>query len=123
MGYWKASKEEPQKILFLKYEDLKEDINFYVKRLADFLGCPFTEDVENERVIEEILELCSFDNMKNMEVNKSPERNPIGFVKNMFFRKGKVGDWENYLTPSMAERLEKLVKEKFDGSGLTFKTS
>ncbi|KAK8549224.1 hypothetical protein V6N13_008901 [Hibiscus sabdariffa] len=27
LGYWKASQENPNKILFLKYEDLKEDIS------------------------------------------------------------------------------------------------
>jgi hypothetical protein len=34
-----------------------------------------------------------------------------------------VGDWGNHLTPSMAERFWKIVEEKLDGSGLTFKLS
>ncbi|XP_039001911.1 cytosolic sulfotransferase 15-like [Hibiscus syriacus] len=46
LGYWKASQENPNKILFLKYEDLKEDINSQLKHLAMFLGVPFTEDEE-----------------------------------------------------------------------------
>ncbi|KAH7569424.1 hypothetical protein JRO89_XS06G0159400 [Xanthoceras sorbifolium] len=32
--------ENPNKILFLKYEDVMEDTLFYVKKMADFLGCP-----------------------------------------------------------------------------------
>ncbi|KAG5249851.1 cytosolic sulfotransferase [Salix suchowensis] len=43
LGYWKASLERPDKVLFLKYEDLKDDITFNLKKLAEFLGIPFTE--------------------------------------------------------------------------------
>ncbi|KAJ0102643.1 cytosolic sulfotransferase 15-like [Pistacia vera] len=123
LGYWKVSNEQPNKILFLKYEDLKEDTDFYVKKLADFLGYPFSKEEEKEGVIEEISKFCSFDNMKNLEASKTADRHPIGYTTKMFFRKGKLGDWKDYLTPSMAERLEKLMEEKFDGSGLNFKTS
>ncbi|KAJ0103404.1 hypothetical protein Patl1_04823 [Pistacia atlantica] len=123
LGYWKVSKEQPNKIHFLKYEDMKEDTNFYVNRLADFLGCPFSKEEENQGVIEDITTFCSFDSMKKLEANKTAGRSSIGYTTNMFFRKGKVGDWEDYLTPSMVERLQKLVKKKFDEYGLTFRTS
>ncbi|CAJ1978313.1 unnamed protein product [Sphenostylis stenocarpa] len=33
LGYWKESIDRPNKILFLKYEDLKEDTEFHVKRI------------------------------------------------------------------------------------------
>ncbi|KAI9186936.1 hypothetical protein LWI28_022471 [Acer negundo] len=103
LGYWKASLEHPDKILFLKYEDLKEDVNFHVKRLADFLGCPFSVDEERRGVIEEISKFCSFDNLKNLEVNKLGKR-PAGHGNSVFFRKGNVGDSQNYLTSSMEKR-------------------
>lgn len=123
LDYWNASKAQPGKILFLKYEDLmKGDIVSYVKQIAEFLGCPFSESEETQGVVEEISKLCSFDNMKNLEVNKSGKQ-PGGAKNDTFFRKGIVGDWKNYLTPAMSERLEKLMEEKFHGSGLTFKTS
>ncbi|KAL5804686.1 hypothetical protein ACOSQ3_031486 [Xanthoceras sorbifolium] len=120
LGYWKASLEESNKILFLKYEDLKEDINFHVKKLAEFLGFPFSVEEERQGVIEEISKFCSFDNLKNMEVNKSGKL-PVGHQNSIYFRTGKVGDSINYLTSSMSERLEKLVEDKLSGSGLTFK--
>ncbi|XP_031286148.1 cytosolic sulfotransferase 15-like [Pistacia vera] len=120
LGYWKASKEEPHKVLFLKYEDLKENNKFYVKQLADFIGYPFTKDEEKQGKVEEISKFCSFDNMSNLEVNKNGEY--FKEIKNdIFFRKGSVGDWKNYLTPSMSEHLEKIIEEKLSGSGLTFK--
>ncbi|KAJ0102640.1 hypothetical protein Patl1_04826 [Pistacia atlantica] len=120
LEYWRASIEQPEKILFLKYEDLKEDIKFYVKKLANFLGCPFSEEEESQEMIKEIAKLCSFDNMKSLEVNKKGKFSN-GFKNDLFFRKGEVGDWKKHLTPSMAERFEKLLEEKLEESGLTFK--
>ncbi|CAK7336396.1 unnamed protein product [Dovyalis caffra] len=122
LGYWKASLERPDKVLFLKYEDLKEDIVSNLKKLAEFLEIPFTDKEEKEGVIEEISRLCSFDNLRNLEVNKNGVR-PSGAPNSAFFRKGEVGDWANYLSPSMAENFMNIVKEKLAGSGLTFKTS
>ncbi|KAH7569425.1 hypothetical protein JRO89_XS06G0159800 [Xanthoceras sorbifolium] len=66
LGYWRASLENPNKILFLKYEDVMEDTLFYVKKMAEFLGCPFSSVEENQGVIAEILKLCSFENMKDL---------------------------------------------------------
>ncbi|KAK2638856.1 hypothetical protein Ddye_026651 [Dipteronia dyeriana] len=120
LGYWKASLEQTGKILFLKYEDLEEDVNFHVKRLAEFLGCPFSVDEERRGVIKAISKLCSFDHLKNLEVNKSGKL-PSGHANSTFFRKGKVGDSRNYLTSSMSNHLEKLIEDKLNGSGLTFK--
>ncbi|KAJ7009837.1 hypothetical protein D5086_000321 [Populus alba] len=122
LSYWKASLERPDKVLFLKYEELKEDIILNLKRLAEFLGFPFTEEEEKGGVIEEISRLCSFDNLKDLEVNRSGVHSS-GFSNSAFFRKGEVGDWGNHLSPSMAERFWKIVEEKLDGSGLTFKIS
>ncbi|XP_039001960.1 cytosolic sulfotransferase 15-like [Hibiscus syriacus] len=122
LGYWKASQENPYKILFLKYEDLKENISSQLKHLAMFLGVPFTEDEEKQGVVEKITQICSFEKLKELEVNKKGSH-ITGIPHKEFFRKGKVGDWSNYLTPSMVERLEKLIHEKMENSGLTFKLS
>ncbi|XP_059644581.1 cytosolic sulfotransferase 15-like [Cornus florida] len=123
LGYWKASLENPNKVLFLKYEDMKEDGKFqYLKKLAEFLGCPFSADEERDGVMEQVSRLCSFENLKSLEVNNTGKRKS-GSPNSAFFRKGKVGDWANYLTPSMAQRLNNLVEEKLAGSGLSFKAS
>nr|KJB44462.1 hypothetical protein B456_007G254500 [Gossypium raimondii] len=122
-GYWRARQEKPSKILFLQYDDLKEDINSHLKKVGNKQG-----------VVEEIAKICSFENMKDLEVNKKgmqtfgyPQETFLGKIKTYeipreaFFRKAKVGDWSNYLTPSMVVRLEKLIQEKLENSGLTFK--
>ncbi|GFP81458.1 cytosolic sulfotransferase 15 [Phtheirospermum japonicum] len=120
LGYWNAHLANPEKVLFLKYEDLKEDTAFNVKKIAEFMGCPFSEVEDKQGVIEEIVSLCSINNLKNLEVNKKGKI--LGIVKNSsYFRKGEVGDWRNYLSADMAERFKKIMESKLEGSGLTFK--
>ncbi|QCD85777.1 desulfoglucosinolate sulfotransferase A/B/C [Vigna unguiculata] len=119
LGYWNESIVRPNKVLFLKYEDLKEDGNFCVKRVAEFLGFPFTQEEERNGVVESIIKLCSFEKMKGLEVNKSGMLFKVLENKH-FFRKGEIGDWVNYFSPSMTEKLSKIVEEKLSGSGLSF---
>ncbi|BBG96638.1 sulfotransferase 2A [Prunus dulcis] len=69
LGYWKESLLRPNKVLFLKYEDMKEDGAFQLKN-GKFLGFPFTLEEERGGVVENIAKLCCFENMKKLEVNK-----------------------------------------------------
>ncbi|XP_048139510.1 cytosolic sulfotransferase 15-like [Rhodamnia argentea] len=122
MGYWKESLERPRKVLFLKYEDLKEDIIGQLKKVAEFVGLPFTEGEEEGGVIEEIAKMCSLKTLKGLEVNKSGKLLHTIMEKRSFFRKGEVGDWVNHLTPSMVDRLNSIMQEKISPLGLRFKT-
>jgi hypothetical protein len=99
---------------------MKEDVHFHLKKLAEFLNCPFTLEEENEGVVENIIKLCSFEKMKGLEINKIGTfgRN---FENKCLFRKGEIGDWANYLSPSMVEKLSKIIEEKLRGSGLKFR--
>ncbi|WCJ40866.1 sulfotransferase 17 [Euphorbia peplus] len=122
LGYWKASLKFPNKVLFLKYEDLKNDGCFYVKKIADFMGCPFSVDEEKHGIAEKIVKLCSFESLSNLAVNKSEattKHSPIKFENSVFFRKGEIGDWKNYFKKEMAEKLDQITHEKLNGSGLS----
>ncbi|XP_048139512.1 cytosolic sulfotransferase 15-like [Rhodamnia argentea] len=121
-GYWKESLERPRKVLFLKYEDLKEDIVGQLKKVAEFVGLPFTEEEEEGGVIEDIAKMCSFKTLKGLEVNKSGKLLNTIMEKRSHFRKGEVGDWVNHLTPSMVDRLNNIMQEKISPLGLRFKT-
>ncbi|XP_060204912.1 flavonol 3-sulfotransferase-like [Lycium barbarum] len=115
MGYYKASLEFPKRVFFLKYEDLKKDPIFHAKRLAEFLGQPFSLKEESEGIVERITELCSFEKLSNLEVNKDGTR--AGFfiptiANNTHFRQGKVGDSENHLSREMIEVLDEITKQK-----------
>ncbi|KAL2921958.1 Cytosolic sulfotransferase 15 [Bienertia sinuspersici] len=120
LGYWKMSLEQPDKVLFLKYEDLKEDPAYHLKRVADFIGMSFSPQEESEGVIKQIVDLCSIKTMKELDVNKNGVINKF-FEKKSYFRKGEIGDWTNHFTPSMVERMTKLMEEKLEGTGLSFK--
>ena len=48
-----------------------ENPDAQVMRLADFLGCSFTEEEKQSGMVEKILELCSFGNLSNLEANKT----------------------------------------------------
>ncbi|XWS30850.1 hypothetical protein CRYUN_Cryun23aG0026500 [Craigia yunnanensis] len=123
--FWKASQENPEKVLFLKYEDMVEDTAFYVKRLAEFMGYNFSLEEEKQGAVQKIVELCSFENMSNLKVNKVGlwQKDLLQVENKFFFRKGKVGDWKNWLTPEMAQRLDKKTEQMLSGSGLTFHIS
>ncbi|KAK9283187.1 hypothetical protein L1049_011423 [Liquidambar formosana] len=110
LGYWEESCQSPHKVLFLKYEDMKEDIIFHLKRLAKFLGFPFTLEEERVGVVEEISRLCSFEILKELEVNKTG-KSIANFENKSLFRKGGVGDWVNHLSPLMVEQLSQVWKK------------
>ncbi|KAL2898233.1 Cytosolic sulfotransferase 13 [Bienertia sinuspersici] len=118
LGYWKESIQNPTKVLFLEYEGLKKEPKAHLIRLAEFLGFPFSAE-EKDNVVEEILELCSIKNLKEMEVNKSGQWFP--WVENKYlFRKGEVGDWINHLTPSMAKQFDQM-QENLKKAGFSSK--
>ncbi|WOG89754.1 hypothetical protein DCAR_0208993 [Daucus carota subsp. sativus] len=118
MGYWKESLERPNKVLFMRYEDMKSKPHFHLRRLALFLGKAFSEEEENSGMLDQIISLCSFDNMRNLEVNKSGTTK-LGIKNHTFYRSGQVGDWKNCLTAEMAGNLDQITQEKFRGSGLS----
>ncbi|KAK1423202.1 hypothetical protein QVD17_18498 [Tagetes erecta] len=119
LGYWHESLKHPDKICFMTYEGMKEQPELHLRKLGDFLGCPFSIEEDKESVVEGILEICSFDNLSNLKVNKEGKLSS-GEDNSTFFRKGEVGDWKNHLTTEMVERLEKICEEKLEGSGLKF---
>ncbi|XP_030543577.2 cytosolic sulfotransferase 12-like [Rhodamnia argentea] len=114
LGYHKASLEMPEKVLFVMYEQMKVDPHVQVRRLADFLGCPFGEEELRDGTVEGILRMCSFDTMSALEVNKSGKLS-TGEENNWFFRRGDVGDWANYMSAEMGERIDGVMEEKMEG--------
>ena len=121
LGYWRASLEFPEKILFLTYEEIKKDTAAHVKKLAEFMGCSFTLEEEEEGEVQEIISMCSFEKLSNLEVNKNGKHRldtSIAIQNSLYFRKGEIGDWANHLTPEMGARLDDIMERKLKGSGL-----
>ncbi|KAK1385402.1 Sulfotransferase [Heracleum sosnowskyi] len=117
LGYWKESQGRPHKVLFMRYEEMKEEPLVQLRRLAHFLGKPFSQEEENSQMLDQIIKLCSFENLSNLVVNKTGIWG--GEVKmDIYFRTGVVGDGKNTLTTEMCSKLDQITEEKFCGSGL-----
>ncbi|XP_068639586.1 cytosolic sulfotransferase 17-like [Aristolochia californica] len=113
LGYWK----EREKIFFITYEELQEDPHKHVERLSRFLGSDLSEEE-----VKNIVWRCSFDSVSNVKANKGREDvHWTGFPYDSFFRRGIVGDWKNYLSAEMIQRLQGITSEKLQGFGLQFK--
>jgi hypothetical protein len=119
LGYWKESLEKPQNVLFLKFEEMKAHPIANLRRLAEFLGNPFSPEEEAKGVVNDISRLCSFDNLSNLEVNKNG-KSFFGRENNVFFRRGQVGDWMSSLTTEMIDKFDCITEEKFNGIGIAF---
>ncbi|CAN6896021.1 unnamed protein product [Brassica oleracea] len=119
LSYWRGSLEDPKHVLFMRYEEMKSKPAAQVKRLAEFLGCPFTEEEEDQGCVDKILELCSLRNLSGLEINKTGKASN-NMHHSIFFRKGEVGDFKNHLTPEMENKIDMIVEEKYKGSGLKF---
>ncbi|CAH8341946.1 unnamed protein product [Eruca vesicaria subsp. sativa] len=119
LSYWRGSLKDPSHVLFMKYEEIKEEPYAQLKRLAEFIGCPFTEEEEESGTVNKIVELCSLRSLSDLEANKTG-KTLNGVDYKFFFRKGEVGDWKNHLTPEMKSRIDMIIEEKLRGSGLSF---
>uniref|UniRef100_A0A7N0VDA1 Sulfotransferase n=1 Tax=Kalanchoe fedtschenkoi TaxID=63787 RepID=A0A7N0VDA1_KALFE len=120
LEYWKASLERPGNIMFLKYEDLIDQPHHHFKKMAEFLGCPFPKEEDANGVVDEMVKLCSFDHLSNLQVNKSMNGKISGVPNSIFFRRGNVGDSKNFLSSGMIDRLDRIVKDQFSPLGLEF---
>ncbi|XP_077989338.1 sulfotransferase 1C4-like [Glandiceps talaboti] len=115
LGYWNHRNDG--NILFLQFADLKKDLPGQVRKIADFLGKPLTEEQ-----IKIVSDWCSFENM-----SKHPNSNLSCIPKQFynanagpFMRKGSVGGWTDTFTPAQNDKLNALYDEKMKDSGLDF---
>jgi len=88
-----------------------------IKRAAEFLG----KSITNEQIIE-LCEHLKFSKMAanpsvNMQLLLTNEENDPNLK---FIRKGKVGDWTNYMSQDLAQRFDEWANERLCGTGLRF---
>ncbi|CAL1353702.1 unnamed protein product [Linum trigynum] len=119
VGYWEESNMRPEEVLFLKYEELCRDPEEQVRKLASFMGRPFSSMEDGDAEVGKVLRRSSFNRLKELEVNKNGVWEPYQLPNNTFFRKGTVGDWKSCLTPQMAKRVDQLTQLKLQGTGLS----
>eukprot|EP00253_Pinus_taeda_P021490 PITA_21490 len=122
LSYWRESRWDPNKLMFVTYEDLQADCVGCIKKLGLFLGCS-PQLVEENVVV--IVEKCSSQSLSIAEVNKTSRglENKIRMPYHSFFREGKVDEWKKHFTPQMEERTYLEIEQKLNNEGLHFKYS
>ncbi|KAF3320199.1 flavonol sulfotransferase-like protein [Carex littledalei] len=111
---------EKRLILFLKYEEMMNDPVNGVMKLANFIGCPFQAEEIRNGIVDEIVDFCSFNKLKDLDINKNGGIGIDNAQNDFFFRKAVVGDWQNHMTPEMAIKLDEITKQKLHKSGFTY---
>ncbi|CAH2047803.1 unnamed protein product [Thlaspi arvense] len=79
MSYWRAYQENPDQVLLLM--TMRADPLPYVKRLAEFMGFGFTAEEEEKGIVERVVDLCSFETLKNLEANKGENTFLLAFIR------------------------------------------
>lgn len=100
-----------------------KDTEKCVQRLAEFMHHPFSLEEGRLGVVQEVINLCSFENLKNLEVNKSGTVNLTSTTvldNDIFFQKGQVGDSKNHATPEMLQHLDKITEHKLGSASFKF---
>ena len=113
LGWW-AHKDAPN-ILILMYERMKKDPRTAVVAVAEFLGHQLSDEV-----IDVIVHETSFDTMKNNQTANKQSYDTFTNPDVPFMNKGMVGYWKNVLTAEQSARIDAIVAEKIDGSGIIF---
>ncbi|XP_069100148.1 sulfotransferase 1 family member D1-like [Pleurodeles waltl] len=116
-GWWE--KRNDPNVLYLFYEDMKEDLKREIRRILKFLGKDFVEDV-----LDRIVHHTSFKEMKQNSkslYDKIPTH-VMNHKVSPFLRKGITGDWKNHFTVAQNERFDEAYEKNMAGSSLHFRT-
>jgi len=116
------------------YEDMKRNLINVIRDLTNFLGYHLTELKILTLVGDSFLSCCAFsdhrfrfqddflhianqrkDGITLLNYQRSDDARQL---MKMFFRKGEVGDWKNYLTDEKIEKWDHWIKTNTDGSDI-----
>uniref|UniRef100_A0A3P9H5N7 Sulfotransferase n=1 Tax=Oryzias latipes TaxID=8090 RepID=A0A3P9H5N7_ORYLA len=113
---WKMAKLG-DRILFLTYEEMVQDLGAAIRRMSDFLCIDLSEDV-----IQKIAEHCTFKSMKaNTMSNFSlVSKEYLDIDKSPFLRKGVAGDWKNHFNSEQEARFTSVIQKELEAAGLSF---
>uniref|UniRef100_A0A8C8SA59 Sulfotransferase n=1 Tax=Pelusios castaneus TaxID=367368 RepID=A0A8C8SA59_9SAUR len=115
-GWWDKRKE--QRMLYLFYEDMKEDPRREIRKVLEFLGRPLSEEL-----VEAIARHTTFAEMQqNFMANyRTIPTNVMDHSISPFMRKGVTGDWKTQFTVAQNERFDANYERQMEGTDLCFR--
>lgn len=99
-------KLKSNQVLIVHYEDLIKNFEKQVDTICDFLEKPRLTSSQ----MASLKKHCSFDEMKNNPFVNYSNWDDLGLrnkSESQFFRKGKIGDWKNYLNIAQIAALDR----------------
>ncbi|KAF5302063.1 hypothetical protein FQR65_LT08613 [Abscondita terminalis] len=89
-------------VLFIKYEDMKNDLAQMIRKVATFLEKTLTEN--------EVLELMKWLDFETMKNNAAVNHNSL-YKKSGFIRSGKVGDHKKVMSDEVNKIFDSWIEE------------
>ncbi|AWO96974.1 putative sulfotransferase family cytosolic 2B member 1-like isoform 3 [Scophthalmus maximus] len=104
------------RIMFIAYEEMVEDLPAALRRISEFLGTKLSE-----KTIQKIAEHCSF---KSMKANKMSNfslipKQYMDHDKSPFLRKGIAEDWKNCFSSEQLARFTSVICKEMEGESLS----
>ena len=112
LQYWYKYKDEPN-ILLIQYEDMKENLETVISRIANFLSTSLTTD--------QIKRIVSLVSVKSMQENPKLDVLVTSYMdrsKGRFIRKGEVGDWKNVFSDDENKAFDSLYEQFVTETGI-----
>ncbi|XP_060070422.1 sulfotransferase 1B1-like [Ylistrum balloti] len=104
------------KILYLTYEDLKENLKQNINKIAKFL-----EVEREESFLVNVEHTVAFGNLKNIHATSAGENELLKHYGDNgrlpLYNKGIVGGWKNVFTVAQNEKFDAIYKENMSGMG------
>lgn len=99
------------RIMYMTYEEMVQDLPAALRRMSDFLGRNLSEEV-----IQKIAEHCSFKTMKanNMSNFSLVPKVLMDSEKSPFLRKGVVGDWKNHFGSEQLAKFTSVIRKEME---------
>ncbi|KAM9309359.1 sulfotransferase family 2, cytosolic sulfotransferase 3 isoform 1-T1 [Pholidichthys leucotaenia] len=107
---WKFT-ELGNRIMYITYEEMVQELPAALIRIADFLGCDLSEET-----IQKIAHHCSFKTMKtnNMSNFRLVPDLYMDSSKSPFLRKGIIGDWKNHFNSEQLARFSSVISKELE---------
>jgi len=107
-GWEEATAKYPDTIIWVSYEELKRDFPATVKRIADFLQIPISDEA-----IRGTMDSSSFKSMKASFGKREQELEAMGApTKKNHIRKGEMGSWRDDIHGALLVEFDAVSKAK-----------